>query len=79
MQVWKEHKEKASNKENEWSGKLSADRNDGPCQNVTEIGVMEALCSMKAGKAGGANGVTSDLLELCGESVKRLKDMENSL
>ena len=41
---------------------------------------MEALCSMKAGKAGGLNEITSDFLTLCGEeSVKRLNDVANGL
>ena len=80
MQVWKEYEENYLMKEISVSGKLSADKNDGPCQNVTESDVVETLCSMKEGKAGGPNGVASNLLKLCrAESVKRLKAVANGL
>ena len=69
MQVWKEYEEELHNKK--MSGKLSADKNDTLCQNVTKNDVVKALGGMKAGKAGGPSRVISDLLKLCGkESVK---------
>ena len=46
MQVWKQFEEELLNEENEWSEKLSADKNDEPCQNVPENDMVEALCCM---------------------------------
>ena len=55
------------------SGKFRADKNKGLCQNVTENDMVEVLCSMKAGKAGGSIRVTSDLKLCRQENVKILK------
>ena len=71
IQEWKEYEEELISKENDRSGKLSADKNYGSCQNVTKNDVMEVLCGMKTGKTGSPSKVTADFLKQCEE--KRIK------
>jgi len=80
IKVWKEYAEKLLNEENEWDGRLDAEMNEGPCEEISEDEVKDALSRMKVGKAAGPSGVTAELLKVCGvASVKRLMEVANGL
>ena len=67
--TWKEYMEKLLNVENEWDGKVDADRIEGPQQAITKVEVRKAIKKMRTGKAGGPSGIVSDMLKGGGETV----------
>ena len=69
MEVWKEYEDKLLNEENKSSGALIVDLNEGPFENVSVKIVVEELNQMKARKAVGPNGITSELQRVCKNRV----------
>ena len=67
--TWKEYMEKLLNVENEWDGKVDADRIEGPQQAITKVEVRKAIKKMRTGKAGGPSGIVLDMLKGGGETV----------
>ena len=61
--LWKEHMEKIMNVENEWDQMVEADMVDG----VTDEEVMEAINTMKLGKAVGPSEVNMDMIIASGK------------
>ena len=58
-------KEKLLTEENEWSGEINVEKNEGPCEKVSVKAITKALNLMKTRKATGTSGVTFELLKEC--------------
>ena len=61
-ELWKEHMEKIMNMENEWDQMVEIDMVEGPVEGVTDEEVMEAMNTMKLGKAAGPSEVNMDMI-----------------
>ena len=61
--IWKEHMEKIMNEENEWDNMVETDLVEGPVEKVVRDEIVEAIQSMKSGKATG----TSEVPRKCGD------------
>ena len=55
--VWKQYKENLPNEENEWSGKLNAEKNEGPCEKLSIKTVTQAINLIKTTKAAELSGI----------------------
>ena len=60
--LWKEHKEKTMNVENEWDQMVEVDMVEGPMEGVTDEEVIEAMNKMKLGKTAGPSEVNMDMI-----------------
>ena len=65
--IWKEHMEKIMNKENEWDRMVETDVVEGPVEKVARNEIVEAIQSMKSGKATGTSGVSVEMIVASGE------------
>ena len=65
--VWKEHKERIMNEENEWDQNVEADLVEGPVERVSREEVVKAMGKMKAGKAAGPSEVSVEMIAVSGE------------
>ena len=62
--IWKEHMEKIMNEENEWDRMVETDLVEGPVETVVRDEIVEAMQSMKSGKA---TGVSVEMIVASGE------------
>ena len=78
LSVWSKYCDKLMNTENEWDGVAEADPVEGPCEEVKEKEVWEAVKMMKRGKAAGPSEVCTEMLttETC---VRELTKIANGL
>ena len=60
--IWKEHMEKIMNEENEWDRMVETDVVGGPVEKVAHDEIVEAIQSMKSGKATGTSGVSVETI-----------------
>ena len=65
--IWKEHMEKIMNEENEWDRMVETDVVEGPMEKVVRNEIVEAIQSMKSGKATGPSEVTVEMIVASGE------------
>ena len=65
--IWKEHMEKIINEENEWDRMVETDVVEGPVKKVASNEIVEAIQSMKSGKASGTSGVSVKMIVASGE------------
>ena len=65
--IWKEHMEKIMNEENEWDRMVETDVVEGPVEKVARNEIVEAIQSMKSGKATGTSGVSVEMIVASGE------------
>ena len=65
--IWKEHMEKIMNKENEWDLMLETDLVEGPVEKVARNETVEAIQSMKSGKAAGTSKVSVEMIVASGK------------
>ena len=65
--IWKEHMEKIMNEENEWDRMVETDVVEGPVEKVVRNEIVEAIQSMKSGKATGTFGVSVEMIGTSGE------------
>ena len=65
--IWKEHMEKIMNEENEWDRMVKTDVVEGPVEKVARSEIVEAIQSMKSGKATGTSGVSVEMIVASGE------------
>ena len=65
--LWKKHKKKIMNVENEWDQMVEADMVEGPVEEVTDKEVMEAMNKMKLGKAAGPSEVNMGMIIASGK------------
>ena len=65
--IWKEHMEKIMNKENEWDHMVETDVVEGPVEKVAHNEIVEAIQSMKSGKATGPSEVSEEMIVANGE------------
>ena len=78
--LWKKFMEKLLNEENEWDGKVEADKVEGPQLEISQEEVKNVMKKMKYGKAGGPTGVVADMFKAGGETVvKWITNLCNSI
>ena len=65
--IWKEHMEKIMNEENEWDRMVETDLVEGPVGKVVRDEIVEAIQSMKSGKATGTSEVSVGMIVASGE------------
>ena len=65
--IWKEHMEKIMNEENEWDRVVETDLIEGPVEKVVRNEIVEAIQSMKSGKANGTSEVSVKMIVASGE------------
>ena len=65
--IWKEHMEKIINEENEWNRMLETDLVEGPVEKVVHNEIVEAIQSMKSGKATRTSEVSVEMIIASGE------------
>ena len=65
--IWKEHMEKIMNEENEWDCMKKTDLVQGPVEKVACNEIVEAIQSMKSGKATGPSEVSVKMIVTSGE------------
>ena len=65
--IWKEHMEKIRNEENEWDRMVETDLVEGPVEKVVRDEIVEAIQSMKSGKATGTSEVSVEMIIASGE------------
>ena len=65
--IWKEHKEKIMNEENEWERMMETDLVEGPVEKVVHDEIVEAMQKMKSGKATGPSEVSVEMIVASGE------------
>ena len=65
--IWKEHMKKIMNEENEWDRMVETDVVKGPVEKVARNEIVEAIQSMKSGKATGTSGVSVEIIVASGE------------
>ena len=65
--IWKEHLEKIMNEENEWDRMVETDLVEGPVEKVVGDEIVEAMQSMKSGKATGTSEVSVEMIVASGE------------
>ena len=59
--IWKEHMEKIMNEENEWDSMVETDLVEGPVEKVVRNEIVEAIQSIKSGKATGPSEVSVEI------------------
>ena len=64
MEMWKEYDKKLLNEENECSGKLNVEKNEGPYKKMFVKAVVKALNFTRTGKAARPSDVTFQLLKM---------------
>ena len=64
---WKEHMEKIMNEENEWDRMVETDLVEGPVEKVVHDEIVEAMQSMKSGKATVPSEVSVEMIVASGE------------
>ena len=65
--IWKEHMEKIMNEENEWGRMVETDLVDRPVEKVARNETVEAIQSMKSGKATGPSELSVEMIVTSGE------------
>ena len=60
--VWKDHKERMMNEENDWDHNVEGDAVEGPVVCVSREEVLQALNEIKTGKAPGPSEVSLELI-----------------
>ena len=60
--IWKEHMEKIINEENEWDCMVETDLVERPVEKVVRNEIVEAIQSMKLGKATGTSEVSVEMI-----------------
>ena len=65
--IWKECMEKIMNKENEWDRMVETDLVEGPVEKVARNEMVEAIQSMKSGKATEPSEVSVEMIVASGE------------
>ena len=65
--IWKEHMKKIMNEENEWDRMVETDAVEGPVEKVARNEIVEAIQSMKSGKATRPSGVSVEMIVASGE------------
>ena len=65
--IWKEHIEKIMNEENEWDHMVETNLVEGPVEKVVCNEIVEAIQSMKSGKATGTSEVSVEMIVASGE------------
>ena len=65
--IWKEYMEKIMNVENEWNRMVETDLAEGPVEKVVRNEIVEAIQSMKSGKATGTSEVSVEMIFASGE------------
>ena len=65
--IWKEHMEKIMNEENEWDRVVETNLVEGPVEKVVRDEIVEAIQSMKSGKATGTSDVSVEIIVASGE------------
>ena len=65
--IWKEHMEKIMNEKNEWDRMVETDLVEGPVEKVVRDEIVEAIQSMKSGKATGTSEVSVEMIVASGE------------
>ena len=60
--IWKEHMEKIINEENEWDCMVETDLVERPVEKVVRNEIVEAIQSMKSGKATGTSEVSVEMI-----------------
>ena len=65
--IWKEHMEKIISEENEWDLMVETDLVEGPVEKVARNEIVEAIQSMKSGKATGPSEVSVEMIVASGE------------
>ena len=74
--IWKEHMEKIMNEENEWDRMVETDLVEGPVEKLVRNEIVEAIQSMKSGKATGTTEVSVEMIVASGEiGVKVLMEL----
>ena len=58
--IWKEHMERIMNEKNKWDCMVETDVVEGPVEKVAHNEIVEAIQSMKSGKAIGTSGECGD-------------------
>ena len=66
-EIWKEHMEKIMNEENEWDRMVETDLVEGPVEKVVRNEIVEAIQSMKSGKATGTYEASVEMIVASGE------------
>ena len=66
--IWKEHMKKSMNEENEWDHMVETDVVKGPVEKVVRNEIVEAIQSMKSGKATGPSEVSVEMIVASGKS-----------
>ena len=67
VKIWQEHMEKIMNEENEWDRMVETDLVEGPVEKVVRNEIVEAIQSMKSGKATGTFKVSVEMIVASGE------------
>ena len=65
--IWKEHMEKIMIEENEWDRMVETDVVEGSVERVARNEIVEAIQSMKSGKATGTSGVSVEMIVESGD------------
>ena len=65
--IGKEHMEKIMNEENEWDRMVETDLVEGPVEKVVRDEIVEAIQSMKSGKATGTSEVSVEMIVASGD------------
>ena len=65
--IWKEHMEKIINEENKRDHTVETDLVEGPVEKVACNEIVEAIQSMKSGKANGTSEVSVEMIVASGE------------
>ena len=65
--IWKEHMEKIMNEENEWDRVVETDLIEGPVEKVAHNEIVEAIQSIKSGKATGTSEASVKMIVASGE------------
>ena len=60
--IWKEHMEKIMNEDNEWDHMVETDVVERHVENVARNEIVEAMQSMKSGKATGTSEVSEEMI-----------------
>ena len=67
VKIWKEHMEKIINEGNKWDCMVGTDVVEGPVEKVVPNEIVEAIQSMKSGKATGPSEVSVEMIVASGE------------
>ena len=74
--IWKEHMEKIMNAKNEWDRMVETDLVEAPVEKVVCDEIVEAMQSMKSGKATGTSEVNVEMIVARGEiGVKMMMEL----